>query len=490
MKISILPLAILFLTIVANAQNEPSKTILIDKFHTLSANDNLNVELIRSTHNSIDFLETGINKTSVSYSLKNGILHLSSSNPSESSNVLIYASNLKKITASDLVRIEIQGLFAGDELSVILNDISKFKGSLELNSLIVEANDASVFETSGSTNSFRVTANDAAKINTLNMKTGVATIDLNDAAKARIQSTNVINAKLSDASLLNYLSNAENISIEINDVARVKQLEDINDTIGSESKSVDFSNSFNREITDILVKIDSSTKNLSTKDAKEWLGKRKRYSRKFDGNWGGVFLGFNNYLDANNQLSVPVGYEYLDAKFTRSLTFGLNLIEQNINIYKQKVGLITGLGFQWNNYFFANNATIFGDSNIVYGGFDIVNANKYTKSKLTSTFITVPLILEYQTNSRHNSKSFHINAGAIFGLRLASYTKIVMEESGKQKHKYHNDFHLNPFRADLTVGVGYGLINLVGTYSLTTLFKENKGPQLHPVSLGLYLILW
>ncbi|MDD4576586.1 MAG: DUF2807 domain-containing protein, partial [Bacteroidales bacterium] len=159
MKISILPLAILFLTIVANAQNEPSKTILIDKFHTLSANDNLNVELIRSTHNSIDFLETGINKTSVSYSLKNGILHLSSSNPSESSNVLIYASNLKKITASDLVRIEIQGLFAGDELSAILNDISKFKGSLELNSLIVEANDASVFETSGSTNSFRVTAN-------------------------------------------------------------------------------------------------------------------------------------------------------------------------------------------------------------------------------------------------------------------------------------------------------------------------------------------
>lgn len=490
MKISTLSLAILFLMIVANAQNEPSKTILIDEFHTLSANDNVNVELIRATSNSIDFLETGMNKTNVSYSLKNGILHLSSSKPSESSKVMIYASNLKKITASDLARIEIQGLFAGDELSVVLNDISKFKGSLELNSLIVVANDASIFETIGSAKSLKLTANDAAKVNTLNMKIGFARIDLNDAAKAQIQSTDGIHAKLSDASSLYYFSDAENINIEINDVAKVKQLKDIHDSAADETKSIDFNETFNREITDILVKIDSSTKNLSTKDAKEWFGKRKRYPRKFNGNWGGVFLGFNNYLDARNQLGVPVGYEYLDAKFTRSLTFGLNLIEQNINIYKQKVGLITGLGFQWNNYFFANNATIFGDSNIVYGGFDIVNANKYTKSKLTSTFITVPLILEYQTNSRHNSKSFHINAGAIFGLRLASYTKIVMEESGKQKHKYHNDFHLNPFRADLTVGVGYGLINLVGTYSLTTLFKENKGPQLHPVSLGLYLILW
>lgn len=489
-KINILFLVILFSMIVANAQNESSKAILIGDFHTLSVNDNVKLELIQTPFNSIEFLETEMEKPNASYTLQNGILHLSSSKSSESCQVRIYASSLKKITTSDLARIEVQGLFVGDELSVVLNDISKFKGSLELNSLIVVANDASIFETSGSAKSLKLTANDAAKVNTLNMKIGFARIDLNDAAKAQIQSTEVIHAKLSDASSLNYLSDAENINIEINDIAKVKQLQNILDRDVDQTKPLDFNETFNREITDILVKTDSSARNLSSKDAKKWIGKLKKYPRKFNGNWGGIFLGFNNYLDAHNQLSVPIGYKYLDVKFTRSLTFGLNLLEQNINIYKQKFGLITGLGFQWNNYFFANNATIFGDSNIVYGGFDMVDANKYTKSKLTSTFITIPLIFEYQTNNRHNSKSFHINAGAIFGIRLASHTKIKMEENGKQKHKYYNDFHLNPIRADLTVGIGYGLINLIGTYSVTTLFKENKGPQLYPVSLGLYLLLW
>ncbi|MDD2344881.1 MAG: DUF2807 domain-containing protein [Bacteroidales bacterium] len=489
-KIRILTLAISFFFIAANAQNESSKTILISDFHTLNTKDNIKVELVQASSNSIEFLGSETEKTSISYSIENGVLKLSASNPSASDHVRISVSNLNKIEASDLTRIDVQGVFAGNELSVVLNDISIFSGPLELNSLIVEVNDASAFETSGSVKSFKLTANDAAKVNTLNMNTGLVSIELNDAAKAQIQSKDAINAKISDASSLSYLSDAENISIEINDVAKVKQLKSIYDNADNEAKLEDFDESFNREITDILVKIDSSTKNLNSIDAKEWYEKLKRSPQKFNGNWGGVCLGFNNYIDATYQLSVPVGYEYLDAKFTRSLTFSLNLLEQNINIYKQKVGLITGLGFQWNNYFFANNATVFGDSNIVYGGFDVVNANKYTKSKLTSAFITIPLIFEYQTNNRHNSKSFHINAGAILGLRLTSHTKIVMEETGKQKYKYHNDFYLNPIRVDLTVGIGYGLLNLIGTYSVTTLFKDNKGPQLYPVSLGLYLVLW
>jgi hypothetical protein len=489
-KFSILTMAFCFIFIAVKAQDVPTKIILNEAFQTISINDHVKVEIVQAPTNSIDFSGGQFEESGVSYSLKNGVLKLSTKNASASNRVTVYASDVSKIVVSDLGQVSVEGLFSGNELFVILNDVSKFKGALELNSLIAETNDASNFEVNGTTKNLKITANDASKVNTLKLQTAIAIIDLNDAAKAQVQSNEVIKAKLSDASSLNYLSDAENISIEINDVARVKQLSDVNDNIGGEARTSELGDSINRVITDILVKIDSTTKNLSAKDAKEWHRKLKKSSRKFNGNWGGIWLGFNNYVDANNQMSVPVGYEYLDPKFTRSLAVGLNLLEQNINIYKQKFGLITGIGFQWNNYFFANNATIFGDSNVVYGGFDVANANKYTKSKLTSSFITVPLIFEYQTNHKHNSSSFHINAGAIFGLRLSSHTKIVMEDTGKQKYKYHNDFHLNPIRADLTVGIGYGLVNLIGTYSLTTLFKENKGPQLYPVSVGLYLALW
>ncbi|HRY97973.1 MAG TPA: hypothetical protein P5550_02850, partial [Bacteroidales bacterium] len=61
---------------------------------------------------------------------------------------------------------------------------------------------------------------------------------------------------------------------------------------------------------------------------------------------------------------------------------------------------------------------------------------------------------------------------------------------GTQKNKVRDDFHLNPLKAEGTVRLGWGVVNLFANYSFLPLFKEDEGPELYPFSVGLTLSSW
>jgi hypothetical protein len=119
------------------------------------------------------------------------------------------------------------------------------------------------------------------------------------------------------------------------------------------------------------------------------------------------------------------------------------------------------------------------------------------------------LLFEYQTNSQLRWNSFHIEAGAIAGVRICQYTKqyypginttyylndaegkiVGTFSSDKFKTHDHSQFHLNPFKVDATVRIGWSFLNFWGTYSMTTLFKDKQGPELYPYSVGITLAGW
>jgi hypothetical protein len=104
------------------------------------------------------------------------------------------------------------------------------------------------------------------------------------------------------------------------------------------------------------------------------------------------------------------------------------------------------------------------------------------------SFVNVPLLLEFNTSDKPH-KSFHIAAGVIGGYKLTSRTKREYEIDGAAvKEIKKDDYNINPFRLDATVRVGYGDFTLFGTYSLTTLFERNKGPELYPFSVGIRIM--
>ena len=87
--------------------------------------------------------------------------------------------------------------------------------------------------------------------------------------------------------------------------------------------------------------------------------------------------------------------------------------------------------------------------------------------------------------SRRNREAFYISAGAIGGYRLKSYTKVISKIDGERtKDKNKDSFALNDFRYGAHLRFGFKALNFYGTYYLSSMFEDNKGPELYPISFG------
>lgn len=215
---------------------------------------------------------------------------------------------------------------------------------------------------------------------------------------------------------------------------------------------------------------------------------KKRRGKDYKGHWAGFEIGLNNYVDPNFSMSRSEGEEFMDLHTSRSINVNINFLEYNVGLGTDRVGLTTGMGFEFSNYFFDNNNNIVKNPET-----GVIEELDYTtlgidlsKSKLTTTYLTVPIILETQIGGNKRSKRLHISAGAIGALKIGSHTKVVYKESGsKQKDKNRDDFNLTSLRYGLTTRVGYQALNVYANYYLTPFFEKDKGPELYPLNIGL-----
>jgi len=233
---------------------------------------------------------------------------------------------------------------------------------------------------------------------------------------------------------------------------------------------------------------------------------------KFNGHWAGVDFGWNGYVNTDFNMNFVPADQFLNLRTSRSMMVNLNPIEFNINIAKNKFGFISGLGFTLNNFFFNNSYTWIGDSTTLKA-YNTVNDKGNTVStkvnKLFVSYITLPLLFEFQTNPGHRINSFHITVGVIGGLRLQTYQKqrlyqwedtyYLVDDNGTRVASFyadgavirnHDQYHLNPFKLDATFRIGWSFVNLYATYSITPMFQKNKGPEVYPWSIGITLIGW
>ncbi len=217
--------------------------------------------------------------------------------------------------------------------------------------------------------------------------------------------------------------------------------------------------------------------NISNNGTEKVYG-RERY-RKFYPHWSGICLGVNNYTGKNFE-AMPQGSEYLQLNTNKSMEFSLNLWQVGIPIVKHRLGIVTGVGFNWNNYRFRNTEVrLHSDSTILYHS--INPTDQTVKSKLTVCYLKVPLLLELQIPVSSSNK-LYISAGVEGELKINSHTKI--KTSDKNKHKDWNDFHLNTFTLKPMVRLGCGEFGIYGSYNLIPLFDKNAAPELYNYSIG------
>ncbi len=235
---------------------------------------------------------------------------------------------------------------------------------------------------------------------------------------------------------------------------------------------------------------------------------------KFNGHWAGVDLGINGYFTPGLDTDYGKAYDFLNQRYEKSINVNVNLFEQDIAFNKAKtIGLVTGVGFSFNNYRFSNPTYLSPDSNEL-SGFYMRNVS-VRKSKLTLFYLTVPVIFEFQTNNPKRSRRFFVGVGMLINARLRSHTKIYFNEPNKQYYfenpadgtllpgyyttpnrtnrnivKSVNSFNLQPFRFDATLRIGYGIISLYATYALNQMFLKGQGPALNQWSAGISISGW
>lgn len=212
---------------------------------------------------------------------------------------------------------------------------------------------------------------------------------------------------------------------------------------------------------------------------------KDKKGKKTQSTWGGMYLGVNGMLTYDNKLEVPSQYEYLELDYAKSLTVGFNFADVAIKIIPRYFTLNTGLGVQWNRYGLKNNYNLSYNADTLTGS--LVTAFDYDKNLLRATYLQVPLFFEVHT-SKYHKKAFHFGFGVIGGYRIGSRLKQKFEVDGvEQKLKSKGHYHLSPFQAYATARIGYGNVNLFMNYGLTRVFEKGKGPQMYPVTVGIYL---
>ena len=111
------------------------------------------------------------------------------------------------------------------------------------------------------------------------------------------------------------------------------------------------------------------------------------------------------------------------------------------------------------------------------------------KSKLSSVYLNIPLLIEFQVPVKNYGNRFYVSAGMVTGFRLNTHTKIKYRANGKkEKLKTPDDFYLHDVRFSATLQMGYRWVNLFATYDIQPLFQKNKGPELYPFSVGIALL--
>jgi hypothetical protein len=207
-------------------------------------------------------------------------------------------------------------------------------------------------------------------------------------------------------------------------------------------------------------------------------------NERFRGHIGGFELGFNSLLTDFWSTTLKPEDNYFNLNTAKSYTWNFSLPCLSIG-FTRHFGLASTLGINFNKYRFDGNNSIVEDENGVIVPYYPAEGITYSKSKLVTTYATLPVILEVQIPLANPRRTINIGAGVIGAAKLGSHTKVVYNTGGKEKEKHKDDFSLNTFRWGATGRIGYEFFQIFGTCYFTSMFESGKGPELYPFEVGI-----
>jgi hypothetical protein len=407
-------------------------------------------------------------KEGIKTDVKNGTLYIESTVDAE---YRITMKSIEGLAVGGTGEITSSGPLTASRLRLDVSGSGKMTLELQVTDLEIDISGVGKMNLSGKADNASVEISGSGKVEAFDLVVKNCKAEISGVGKCNMDITESLTSDISGMGSVNYKTKPAHVTSEVSGVGKVS--EDGEPEAG-EGKSDTTHLSFGDSKV-LIVRTDSA------------IAKRKAKSEKSKPVWGGLEIGFNNFVNGDGKMESPAGYEFLNLNTGKSICVALNLLQKNFRLGNSNVWFFTGLGVTWNNYRFDKNATLTSSADTIAGGFDTTATRTYAKSKLTTTYLTVPLMLEIFT-SRKSKNAFHVGVGAMLGYKIGSHTKARFTEAGStEKPKQYDDFYLNPFRYGARIAIGYRKFNVFADYYASTLFREKKGPELFPVSVGVTL---
>jgi len=463
------------------AQTDNNKKVL-PEFNSIVVDSPIDIKLSQGTETSIT-ANAGNEMDEVKAEVKDNVLYLKGRGGDD---ITINFTKLNKIELQANCDVKSINQINSDKLEVFLtgaaSDINLDVNVKELFSTISGAGD---IKYKGTADSHTIQIKGAGDMEAYQLETNNTTVEISGAGDAQVNVKQDLTGTINGAGDINYLNEPVTKNIKVNGFGSYGLK-------GSEKNS----HSENTEMKHDTIKFNLGDYNVyMMKSAVGVNGKEKPIRDTAKGHhdfkiyWAGLGLGINGYLNANNQTKVPAGYNFLDLDYNKSINVSLNFWEQKIPLWKRHINIVTGMGFDISNYrFTTNNSKLMTDTSFIAATYD--TALTYKKNKLVTTYLNVPLLLQFDTNpfGKHN-KTVHFSAGVVGGMRIGSHTKQVYSINDVKDHsKTHDNFDLSPFRYSAMARIGIGKLDLYASYALNGLFKKNEGPQLYPFTVGITLV--
>jgi hypothetical protein len=258
------------------------------------------------------------------------------------------------------------------------------------------------------------------------------------------------------------------------DLEKLKTL-DINSLlkkIGSVD-SVRRDTTFTLDNVSFAVKVDGELPADNTKEKPATTTQKRCYRKIWTSSDIDIDLGLNNYLQNGR---TPSGTTYdLSPLGSRYVALGASFRTR----FSRYIRLIGGANVSWHNFMFDGDVTL---QNTAQGASFEPSLIPLNKSKLTVAHLNIPLLLNF------GNSGYAVAVGGYVGYRLDSYTRQVYNLNGQRfRPREHGGYGINQWRYGLRAEVEILGVRVFGNYDLSTLFTDNRGPELTPISFGLVI---
>jgi len=506
-KSVLLFLIIIIFPFLGSAQSENSSERNLENFNTLIIGGYYKIILHKGDPKVMIYAKESISNKIIT-EVSNGVLQISNKPISQNKAIKIdiYSDYIEDFDISGAVMVQSEEVQKPANLRLDISGAASVNLSVETKQIDAKLSGASILKLSGHAEETNIEAKGASIVKTAHLETSKSNIVVSGAAGALVSDDKTYSSALEE----NEPDENYNNDIQATD-----------DTGEKTTYGVTYDGTTARaKFLGIHVDVDEDDETGEVRiGTHKWVydsdgevtHKRIKHSR-FNGHWGGVGLGVNGYVNEKFVYELPKEYEYMDLLWQKSVNVDINLFEQNIKLSPSgNFGLVTGLGYSIYNYRFTKSFTVMKDSTFFSGMYN--QGVNVRKSKFVTNYITVPILLEFQDNnpSPLTKYRWHVNVGAIFGLRVHTHQKTYFNETNKDYELYnpvterveafatspadpiskvHEDFYMNPFKLDASLRVGWGWINLYANVSLIEMFNVGKGPKLYPFSVGIMLVSW